>query len=463
MAKPVFAGFLAFLSGPQLTGNAARTYRWHVAYAVLDSAAGGILLNAPLIAIKKFQAANWHLPLRELCAGLGMILTLYLGSRMANRPKMPYIIIPGVTAGICSLLMATATGSAFWFLTLLGIGALFEVTTRPAIAAVLRANYPVEHRGHATGEARKWSSLCFLLSSVASAVILHFASQYVEAADSMTLTGAVHHGLWWLTEHMASLLMVLAGLLSLASFACFRQIHVDETWEQLQGASRPDIAQSLRETLVILTHDHRYRRYLAGCFLDGFFQMLYFPLIWIFLSQDLGFGYVGCNALMHAIPALAAFATTGWLGRLFDRTNPWIAWGGVRCLWGLDAILLAATPWLAQAFPPALLLVPILGRLARGSVQGGWWILWWQIGVTFFAPVGGATSRYMGIMVFLNGLIRFSASAAGMVLTALAVSPQTLLILGGAGVMLSGCYSFYHAAWDRRHRVPATIADFEQR
>ncbi len=463
MAKPVFAGFLAFLRGPHLAGNAARTYRWHVAYAVLDASAGGILLNAPLIAIKKFQAANWHLPLRELCAGLGMILTLYLGSRMANRPKMPYIVIPGVTAGICSLLMATATGSAFWFLTLLGIGALFEVTTRPAIAAVLRANYPVEHRGHATGEARKWSSLCFLLSSVASAAILHFASRYVETADGTALTGAVHRGLWWITERMAPLLMVLAGLLSLASFACFRQIHVDETSAQLQGVSRPNTAQSLRETFAILTHDHRYRRYLVGCFLDGFFQMLYFPLIWIFLSQDLGFGYVGCNALMHALPALAAFAATGWLGQLFDRTNPWIAWGGVRCLWGLDAILLAATPWLALAFPPALLLAPILGRLARGSVQGGWWILWWQIGVTFFAPVGGATSRYMGIMVFLNGLIRFSASAAGMALTALAVSPQTLLILGGAGVMVSGCYSFYHAAWDRRHRVPATIADFEQR
>jgi hypothetical protein len=96
-------------------------------------------------------------------------------------------------------------------------------------------------------------------------------------------------------------------------------------------------------------------------------------------------------------------------------------------------------------------------------VQGGWWILWWQIGVTFFAPVGGATSRYMGIMVFLNGLIRFSASAAGMALTALAISPQTLLIIGGAGVIVSGFYSLYHATWDKRRCEPATITDFEHR
>jgi hypothetical protein len=29
----------------------------------------------------------------------------------------------------------------------------------------------------------------------------------------------------------------------------------------------------------VLTHDARYRRYLYGCFLDGFFVMLYWPLI----------------------------------------------------------------------------------------------------------------------------------------------------------------------------------------
>ncbi len=463
MAESTLADWGRFFRGPHLTGNAARTFHWHVAYAILDGAAGGILLNAPVIAIKKFDAADWHMPLRELCAGIGMIVTLYLGSRMANRAKMPYVFIPGVLAGICSLMMAVATGSAFWFLALLGIGALFEVTTRPAIAAVVRANYPAEHRGHATGEVRKWSSLCFLISSIASAVILHAAAKLLDTTNAAQLGRGIHRALWWCAEHMAPLLMILAGLLNLASFVCFRQIHVDEKGDLLRQAKQPDAVDSLRETLAILTRDYRYGRYLIGCFLDGFFQMLYYPLIWVFLSKDLKFGYVGCVALMHALPALAAFAVTGHLGKLFDRTNPWIAWAVVRVLWGLDAILLAATPSLALVYAPALVLVPFLGRIVRGSVQGGWWILWWQIGVTFFAPVGGATSRYAGIMVFLNGLVRFIASAAGMALTAWAVSPRTLLVVGGAGVIASGFYSLYQAAWDRRHCEPATIADFERR
>lgn len=448
--------------GPKLTGNAAKTFRWHVAYALCDAAAGGILLNAPLIAIKSFHAANWHLPLRELYSGIGMFVTLYLGVRMASRPKMPFVFIPGVVTAICSMAMAAASGNAFWFLTLFGVGAMFEIVTRPAITAVLRVNYPVEQRGHATGEVRKWSSLCFLAFNIGSAVILHVAAQQLPASGAdAAVAGTGSAALRWIAAHMAQTLMVLAGTLNLAGFICFRQIHVDETFDTSVRHREVKIGQSFREAWGVLAWDVRYRRYLVGCFLDGFFQMLYFPLIWAFLSHDLKFGYIGCSALMHALPALAAFFATGALGNLFDRTNPWIAWAYVRFTWGVDAILLAATPLLAALFPPALVVVPVIGRVLRGSVQGGWWVLWWQIGVTYFAPPGGDTSRYMGIMVFLNGVIRFSASAAGMALAAWNVPPQALLIVGGAGVILSGLYSLYQASWERKQHRPETMTEFE--
>ena len=260
------------IGGPELSGNAVRTFRWHVAYASLDAAAGGILLNAPLIAIKSFHAANWHLPLRELYSGIGMFVALYLGSRMASRPKMPFVFIPGIVAGTCSLAMAAASGSAFWFLTLFGVGAMFEIVTRPAITAVLRANYPVEHRGHATGEVRRWSSLCFLSFSIASAVILHLAANYPNASSNAEFAVWGSEILGWFADHIAQTLMVLAGLLSLASFACFRQIHVDETLDSLAHESKPEIGKSFREAFAVLVRDGRYCRYLVGCFLDASFR-----------------------------------------------------------------------------------------------------------------------------------------------------------------------------------------------
>jgi len=50
----------------------------------------------------------------------------------------------------------------------------------------------------------------------------------------------------------------------------------------------------------------------------------------------------------------------------------------------------------------------------------------------------------MGIMVFLNGAIRLTASAMGMVLSAAAFRPGTLLAVGGSGVILSGVYWYSH-------------------
>ncbi|MCU0873681.1 MAG: MFS transporter [Pirellulaceae bacterium] len=448
--------------GPPLSGNARRTYRLHLGYALLDATAGGILLNAPIVAIKAFEAANWHLPLRELYSGIGMIASLYLGAHMARRAKMPFVYVPGILAGICSVVMAAATGSAFWFLTLLGVGAMFEVVARPAITAILRINYPVDHRGHATGQVRSWSSLAFVASSIASAWMLQWAAGQTSSADGAERS-ALECGVWqWSANHMAPMLIAFAGGLSLTSFLCFRRIRVEEDLSPPGQDLRPKIGSGFREALgVIGAGNGRFRRYLLGCFLDGFCQMLYFPLIWAFLSRDLGFGYVGCSVLMHAVPALAAFAATGALGRLLDRTNPWISWAGIRCLWGLDAILLAATPGCAILFPPALVILPVLGRVLRGSVQGGWWIMWWQVGVTYFAPPGEDTSRYMGVMVFLNGAIRLVASAAGMGLAALDVPPGVLLLAGGLGVVLSGVYSLWQAAWERKHCGPETMTEFE--
>lgn len=457
MAKRSVA--VEFFRGPQLSGNARRTFRLHLAYALLDATAGGILLNAPLVALKAFEAANWHLLLRELYAGIGMIASLYLGVRMATRSKMPFVFIPGTLAGICSVAMAAATGNAFWFLTLLAVGAMFEIVARPAITAILRINYPVDCRGHATGEVRKWSSLAFVASSLTSALMLHWATGPSHDAGGLEQAALATQGGVWSVEQMAQLLMVVAGLLSLVSFLCFRQIRVAA---EFAGGPRPESGSGIRDALgAIAAGNGRFLRYLLGCFLDGFCQMLYFSLIWAFLSHDLGYGYVGCSALVHALPALAAFVATGALGRLLDRTNPWISWAWIRCLWGLDALLLVATPACTILFPPAFVMLPVLGRLLKGSVQGGWWILWWQVGVTYFAPPGEDTSRYMGVMVFLNGAVRLLASLAGIGLVRLGVTPGVLLTVGGLGVVLSGLYSLWQARWERQHRGPETMTEFE--
>jgi len=430
-----------FFTRLDLPVEARRTYHFHLTYAVLDAVAGGIFLNAPLVALRLMGAENWHLPLREVYSGIGMLAALYLGSWMAPRRKMPFVFIPGMLAGLSAMAMALMMDDAYWFLTFFGLGALLEIMTRPAVAAILRLNYPVEQRGHATGRVRRWSSLAFMLSNLAAAYMLQLAGDHA--------------------KEVAFAQIVFAALIGLAAFFCFRMIRVRDDPARLRADLRPEILKNIRDAVEVVVRDGRYRRYLFGCFLDGFFGMLYFPLIWAFLSKNLEFDYLACAALMHAIPALAAFLTTGLLGHWFDRSNPWISWAWIRFAWGCDALLLAATPLAAGFFPPMIFILPLLGRILRGSVQGGWWVLWWQIGVTHFAPPGEDTSRYMGIVVFLNGAIRLLASATGMLLAALMVPPVNLLLLGGLGVILSGVYSLGQAAREKREHQPKTITDFE--
>lgn len=438
----------SFFRAPDLPADARRTFRFHLAYAVLDAAAGGILLNAPMVGLKVLAAADWQLPMRELCVGVGMLATLYLGNWMASRPKMPFVFLPGIACALCSMAMPLATGSAAWFLALYSVSAMFEITTRPAIASILRLNYPVTHRGLATGEVRKWSSLSFAVMSLSTAMLLQTAS-----AGDMPLI----QGLFW-----------FGSLLSLASFLCFRQIRVHEAPEACRHDMRPEVLRHLSEAVTIVVRDSRYRRYLLAFFVDGFCGMLYLSLILAFLQRRLGYGYVECALLIHTIPSLMAFAVTGRLGRWFDRTNPWFPWAWIRFGWGLDALILAATPFCLPAFatllwlvPQATRLLPLTARVLHGAVQGGAWVLTWQIGITHFARPGEDTSRYMGIMVFLSGAVRFAASAAAMSLAAFHFQPSTLMVVGGLGVILSGVYSLWQGLQERREKQLATIADFE--
>jgi hypothetical protein len=254
--------------------------------------------------------------------------------------------------------------------------------------------------------------------------------------------------------------MVVAGALILLSFVCFRQIRVEEDREAYRDDFKPEIAKTFRDAWAVVACDGRYRRYLLGCFVDGFSQGLYLPLLWAFLSKDLHFGYFLCIALMHAIPAFVAFVSTGAIGQVLDRSNPWVSWAWIRFVLGLDAFILATTQSFHGVLAAAVILLPIIARILHGTVQGAWWIMWWQIGVTHFAPPGEDTSRYMGIIVFIYGAIRVGASAAGMLL-AMVLPTVVLIVVGGLGVIAAGFYSLWQGSREKSEQRPETMADFE--
>ena len=92
--------------------------------------------------------------------------------------------------------------------------------------------------------------------------------------------------------------------------------------------------------------------------------------------------------------------------------------------------------------------------------MGGSWVLWWRIGVNHFAPPGGRYRRYMGLLMFMNGVMRLFAPMLGAALL-LRYGRAGMLYIGGAGVLLSALHSFYEYRRERSDKDLATIADFE--
>lgn len=437
---PLLARAAAFYRRPPLEGDEPATYRRHLAFALLTAAGDGLLANAPSIAIKAMAGPTWTLNARLFFSGLGMLFTLYLGSWMAHRAKMPFVRIPGLAFAACCLLMAPLS-NPYLFLLLWGVGSIFEMITRPPVTAILRFNYAPQRRGAAVGRIRQWESLVYLVGGLAVALLL-------QLNDSRAVISA---------------LMAAAALAYAASFAVFGTIRVHEDAASWRPGHKPELVRSFRDAFDDLARDRRFLWYTVAGFLFGFSGLLYSEQTRGFF-KDLRLGYLWIQLFTDSIPCAAQWLTTGLWGRWFDRTPANRAWVPIRIGWGLDPLLLvlgavawrALGPWAAAAVLPIL-----LGRLARGGVMGGSWVLWWRVGIADFAPPGGDTSRYMGILTFFNGLMRLTAAALSSLLVAAAGSTTAVLLLGGSGVLASAAFSWRLAVLDRRRGHPPTIADFE--
>ena len=437
---------LGFLAGDLAVDKGfKKTFRFHLLFAILDASAAGILSNVGIMAAKGLNAEDWQLGIRLTLSSVGMFATLPLGYWMATRAKSPFVFFPGMAFAFCSFL-AAMTSEPLLFLLLIGLGSIFEVGLRPALTAVIREQYPATHRGAVTGFIRKWSSMVFML------VILLSGATLSQWADQVKL--------------VISIQLVCAGLLSVFSFLAFRQMGLNAPVNQPPAPeNEPDKSEIAGNMLLnpvrIIQHDKRFRRYLLSSFLFGLSGMIYAPYIVSYLVHDLSMDYFPAALYLHVIPSLGAFLFTGWIGRQIDNNNPWGVWGWTRLGWGLDPLLLVLASPMGIVVPCAAWTLPVSARFIRGASMGGSWILWWRVGINQFAEPGADTTRYMGIFVFMNGLLRLLGPIIGawLVLTS---SRQTILLIGGMGVLASAVHAVFEYRRERLEKKYSSMACFER-
>ncbi len=206
-----------------------------------------------------------------------------------------------------------------------------------------------------------------------------------------------------------------------------------------------------------IRHDARFLRYLVGCFLFGVGALTYDPILRAYFSHELGLNYTQTVLLADVIPSVCSVLTIHRLGSWLDRTNPLRAWAAIRFTWGLDPIILA----LAPAFPVPAVAAAAVARLLRGSVMGGSWILWWQLGTNYFARRRELTSAYMGLHISLNGAQRVCGPPLGAILGGL-LSRRAVLLVGGLLVLCSALHAWRQARAEKVDGRYPTFADAER-
>jgi hypothetical protein len=348
---------------------------------------------------------------------------------MARRRKMPFVTLPGYASAVACLGML-ATPRPLPFLLLLGIFNLLEIVTRPAMTAVIRAVYPPEYRGWATGTLRRWSAGTFLASASLSGWLL-------ARADS-----------WPLIQG----LVATAAALQAAAYLAFGSIRAGDGPEE--EAPPPG---AIRESLAVVARDRRFHRYLAGCLLFGVGGMMYVPYVAAYLAKDLQLGYVECVLLGEVVPSVVSILTLGRLGAWLDRTSPLVAWALIRLSWGLDPLVMALAPF----WPPGAFAIAASGRLLRGLAMNGSWVLYWQLGTNYFTNRRDLTTVYMGVNTGMTGVLRIVGPLLGSGMAAL-TSRRGALVLGGLVVLASAWHAWAQAQAERVDGRHPTFAERER-
>jgi len=398
-----------------------------------------MLANGPTIGIKALRAADWQLALPTSLSGIGLFLTLALGVWMARRPKLRFAVVPGFASCAACLGMALAQ-DPLAFLFLLGLFNLLDSIARPAIAVIIRLNYPAESRGWVTGRLRRWSAGTFLLAGLATAWVLDRA------------------GTWPVIQAA----LATAAALQMLAYLAFSQIRVrpeprgEADANADADAFAPSGWSSLLGALAAVWGDPRFLRYLWGSLIFQLGNELYNPIVRPFLSAELHFNYTQCVFIADVLPSTFSLATTPRLGAWLDRTNPLIAWSLIRLGWGIDPLLLT----LSSIWPAGAMAIAATARLIRGGVMNGSYILWWELGGNYFATRRELTSVYVGASFSVNGMQRMVGPPLGAHLGSV-LSRRSVLVIGGLLVLLAAYLARRQAEDEKVDGRYPTFADKE--
>ncbi|NRA40337.1 MAG: MFS transporter [Planctomycetes bacterium] len=390
------------MPAPSIPSEARQCYEHHLGASYFTGARFGITRLIQVIAAVSLGATAFDLAIITAANGLGLIVSLLLGSVMKYQRKLPYLVVPAFLSNFALLCVALVSDLPL-FVLLVSVHGFLDTCTLPAMGSIQRSTYPAAQRGGMVGFIRSRFMLCGLISGLLMAEIL----------ETSLLSYRI--------------ILPLAGIMGFV--ACFHFMCM-KPQEQIVRAAKSMKKSSLLDPL-------KNKSFLSFTLVLSLFECAHLmiqPLV-PQLLMDNGVDGRGMVWFFAIIPGICGIFTFARWGKLIDKIGVVQVRAIGAVAYTLEALLLLGAGSIASALNVSPFMIIMLAALIRGLALGAI-VLTWSLSPMHFASKENC-SQYIGVHNFATGLRTLFAPILGVCCIQF-IQPQSLFAFSALLMLMAG-------------------------
>jgi len=372
--RPFFASLVPLTARP--------TFFYDIRSAPLNGVFLGVMTLLPWVLKHTLGGSDWEVAVLSAAGPTAHLLDIWYAHLCADRPKMPFVLWPGLVARFLIIVAGLAVNSAM-LVIVAAISYIVGSMATPAVNSIWRNNYPGTHRYRVLGTVMAVMNLCMGLTAFSAGLLLRLFDNH------------------WLFRVVFAVGAV-AGMVGVYVFSRIKVVGEDAG--DAQGPA-PRGRFNLWRDIGLLWRDRKFGKYQLIQFTSGFANIMTMPVL-IALLKDQGVGWLAAALVLGFAPNMAKSLTMPFWGRLLQRFNPMQARAFFNMVWAAGYILIALSGsqvgWV------------FLAKLITGTAQGATTLLW-TLQQMYFARREDVP-KYMGVHCTLTGVRGLVAPFVGVLL-----------------------------------------------